>query len=84
VAGYVPGRDPLLREEWLVYVAHYDHVAFGEPEGGDSIWNGFIDNAAGSAMLLEIARAMAADPPLTFLRGGRRAWQSDALVHGCG
>jgi hypothetical protein len=63
VAGYLRGSDPALRDEWVVLVAHYDHVGFGEPADGDSIWNGFIDNAAGSAMVLEIARAIAADPP---------------------
>lgn len=63
VAAYLPGADPVRRDEWVVFVAHYDHVGFGEPAGGDSIWNGFIDNAAGSAMLLEIARALAAEPP---------------------
>ena len=63
VAGAVRGTDPDLRDEWLLYVAHYDHVGFGEPVEGDSIWNGFIDNAAGSAILLEIARLMASEPP---------------------
>jgi hypothetical protein len=63
VAAHIRGADPTLRDEWLVFVAHYDHVGFGESENGDSIWNGFIDNAVGSAMLLEIARVMAADPP---------------------
>lgn len=63
VAGAVRGADPRLRDEWIVYVAHYDHVGFGEPTAGDSIWNGFIDNAAGSATLLELARILAADPP---------------------
>lgn len=63
VAGFVPGDDPELRDEWVVLVAHYDHVGYGQPTDGDSIWNGFVDNAVGSAMLLEIARATAADPP---------------------
>lgn len=63
VAGWLPGADPALRDEWVAYVAHYDGVGFGEPTAGDSIWNGFIDNAAGCATLLEIARAMAARPP---------------------
>lgn len=63
VAAHLPGTDPAFEDEWVVYVAHYDHVGYGEPTAGDSIWNGFVDNAAGSAMLLEIARAMAADPP---------------------
>lgn len=63
VAGYVRGSEPSLREEWVVIVAHYDHVGFGAPTDGDSIWNGFIDNAVGSAMLLEIASEMASRPP---------------------
>jgi Zn-dependent M28 family amino/carboxypeptidase len=63
VAAYVEGSDPVLQDELVLYVAHYDHVGFGQPEGGDSIWNGFIDNAAGSAILLEIARSTVADPP---------------------
>lgn len=64
VAGYLPGSDPELRDEIVLYVAHYDHVGYGEPsEAGDSLWNGFIDNAAGSSMLLELARVLKADPP---------------------
>lgn len=63
VAGFVAGADPALQDEWVVYVAHYDHVGYGEPTRGDSIWNGFIDNAIGSSMLLEIARQFAGDPP---------------------
>lgn len=63
VAGYLPGADPALGGEWVLYVAHYDHVGFGEPTAGDSLWNGFVDNAVGCAMLLEIARALAEDPP---------------------
>jgi hypothetical protein len=63
VAGYVRGTDPALRDEFIVYVAHYDHVGYGAPTAGDSIWNGFIDNAAGSSMLLEIARIIATAPP---------------------
>ncbi|HUH13954.1 MAG TPA: M20/M25/M40 family metallo-hydrolase, partial [Longimicrobiales bacterium] len=63
VAGMVAGTDPTLAAQAVLYVAHYDHVSGGEPAGGDSIWNGFLDNAAGAAMLLEIARALARDPP---------------------
>lgn len=70
VAGMVPGTDPALASEAVLYVAHYDHVHGGEPADGDSIWNGFLDNAAGAAMLLEIARALAEGPaarPVLFL-----------------
>ncbi len=63
VAAYIPGHEPALRDEWVIFVAHYDHVGFGEAAGTDSIWNGFVDNAVGCSMLLEIARAFAADPP---------------------
>lgn len=62
VAGYVPGSDPARRDELILFVAHYDHVGYGESSAGDSIWNGFVDNAVGCAMLLELARAFASAP----------------------
>src|SRR5690606_34939717 len=59
VAGLIPGTDPELRDEVVVYTAHYDHLGIGEPDAtGDSIYNGFSDNAAGTGMLLTIADAM--------------------------
>lgn len=64
VAGLLPGRDPAARDEVVVYTAHYDHLGIDAPDQrGDSIYNGFSDNAAGVAMLLAIAEAMAKDPP---------------------
>jgi hypothetical protein len=64
VAAIVPGSDPARRDEYVVYTAHYDHLGFSTPdEHGDSLYNGFSDNAAGSAMLLSIAAAMMARPP---------------------
>lgn len=64
VAGLIPGTDPELRDEVVVYTAHYDHLGIGEPDAtGDSIYNGFSDNAAGTGMLLTIADAMRRDPP---------------------
>jgi hypothetical protein len=64
VAAVVPGSDPALRREVIVYTAHYDHLGLGEPDAtGDSIYNGFSDNAAGVAMLLAIAERLSADPP---------------------
>lgn len=62
VAGYVPGSHPRHGREFVLYTAHYDHLGV-RSGGGDSIYNGFSDNAAGVAMLLAIARAMAEDPP---------------------
>lgn len=63
VAARLEGSDPDLADESIVFLAHYDHVGYGEPAAGDSIWNGFVDNAAGVAAVLEIARVLAADPP---------------------
>lgn len=62
VAAVLPA-GPSPAEGAVVLVAHYDHVGFGEPAGVDSIWNGFADNAAGAAVVLEAARALAAEPP---------------------
>jgi len=63
VAAVVPGSDPTLRDEFVVYTAHLDHLGVGEPdERGDSIYNGFADDAAGTAMLLAIAKAFLAGP----------------------
>jgi len=63
VAAILPGADPTLRGEYVAYTAHFDHLGISTPDQrGDSIYNGFSDNAAGSAMLLAIAEAMAAGP----------------------
>jgi Zn-dependent M28 family amino/carboxypeptidase len=62
VAALLPGSDPKLRNEFLIYTAHWD--AFGrDPKlKGDQIFNGAADNAAGTAVLLELAQAMKALP----------------------
>lgn len=61
VACMLPGSDPVLRDEYVVFTGHLDHVGIDEREGGaDRIHNGAYDNAAGIAMLLEAARAYAA------------------------
>jgi Zn-dependent M28 family amino/carboxypeptidase len=62
VAGLLRGSDPRLRDEVVVYTAHLDHLGIGEPVKGDSIYNGALDNASGSAALLEVARAFASLP----------------------
>jgi Zn-dependent M28 family amino/carboxypeptidase len=62
VAGLLRGTDPRLRDEVVVLSAHLDHLGIGEPVKGDSIHNGALDNASGSAALLEVARAFAALP----------------------
>lgn len=59
VVGIVRGSDPKLRNEYLIYSAHLDHVGITDPVNGDSINNGAFDNASGIACLLEIARNFA-------------------------
>jgi Zn-dependent M28 family amino/carboxypeptidase len=59
VAALLPGADPALAGEVVVFTAHLDHVGPGAAVGGDSVYNGFYDNAMGSALLLETARAFA-------------------------
>ncbi len=56
VVGMVRGSDPKLRDQAVVYTAHYDHLGRGNPEDGDDIYNGAQDNASGVATLLETAR----------------------------
>jgi peptidase M28-like protein len=57
VAAILPGSDPQLRPEYVVFTAHLDHLGIGDPVKGDSIYNGAADNASGTAALLEMARA---------------------------
>jgi Zn-dependent M28 family amino/carboxypeptidase len=57
VLAKVDGSDPQLRNEYVVYTAHWDHLGVGAPVNGDKIYNGALDNASGVASLLEIARA---------------------------
>jgi Zn-dependent M28 family amino/carboxypeptidase len=60
VAAILPGRDPKLRDEYVVYSAHWDHFGIGAPDKtGDTIYNGALDNATGVASVLEIARVLA-------------------------
>ena len=63
VIGVIPGSDPNLRSEHVIFTAHYDHLGVSTPDArGDSIYNGFSDNAAGVAMLLAIAQEFAQRP----------------------
>ena len=58
----LPGSDPTLKNEYVVYVAHLDHLGIGRPVKGDSIYNGAHDNASGVAINLETARLFASLP----------------------
>jgi Zn-dependent M28 family amino/carboxypeptidase len=61
VVGVLPGSDPALAGEAVVLSAHLDHLGMGAPDnGGDGIFHGVMDNAAGVASMLEIARALQA------------------------
>jgi hypothetical protein len=59
VAGILPGGDPELADEFVVYTAHYDHLGVDAPLDSDSIYNGAYDNASGVALLIALARAYA-------------------------
>lgn len=58
--GIIPGSDPKLKNEYVVYAAHLDHFGIGAPMKGDSIYNGAHDNASGVAIVMEIARTFRA------------------------
>ncbi|HEY4492092.1 MAG TPA: M28 family peptidase, partial [Acidobacteriota bacterium] len=60
VVGLLEGRDPKKRDEIILYTAHYDHLGVGVPVNGDNIYNGAQDNASGTALVMELARAFAA------------------------
>jgi Zn-dependent M28 family amino/carboxypeptidase len=59
VVGLVRGIDPKVRDEYVVYSAHWDHFGIGPVVNGDSIYNGAVDNASGVASILAIAHAAA-------------------------
>lgn len=64
VLGSLPGSDPALASEPIVFTAHLDHVGLGAPVDGDTIYNGAMDNAIGVATLLAVAEELAAQPRL--------------------
>jgi Zn-dependent M28 family amino/carboxypeptidase len=57
VLAKLEGSDPALKDEYVIYTAHWDHFGVGDPVDGDDIYNGALDNASGTAQVLEIARA---------------------------
>jgi hypothetical protein len=63
VVATLMGSDPTLRNEYVVFSAHMDHVGVGAPDAsGDSIFNGADDDASGTATMLEVAEAFASLP----------------------
>ncbi len=63
VVGLLRGTDPELANEYIIYTAHLDHIGRSLPIEGDDIYNGMYDNAMGTAIMIEAARALAANPP---------------------
>ncbi|CCH01389.1 peptidase M28 [Fibrella aestuarina BUZ 2] len=62
IVGLLPGTDPKLKDEYVVYVSHLDHLGITRPIKGDSINNGAHDNASGVAINLEAARLFSTLP----------------------
>ena len=59
VVARLPGADPALADDHVVFTAHWDHLGKDDARAGDNIWNGAVDNATGCAALVEIAEAAA-------------------------
>jgi Zn-dependent M28 family amino/carboxypeptidase len=57
VVARLEGSDPKLRDEYVIYTAHWDHLGIGPEINGDKIYHGALDNASGVAALLELGRA---------------------------
>ncbi len=89
VAARLAGSDPALADEHVVYVAHVDHFGVGVAVDGDDIYNGAHDNASGTSIVLEIARAFTSLPApprrsVLFLVVTAEEWGllgSDYFVH---
>ncbi len=60
VIAMLPGSSPRLKDQAVLYTAHYDHLGISPNQPGDKIYNGANDNATGCGILLEIARAYSA------------------------
>jgi Zn-dependent M28 family amino/carboxypeptidase len=62
VLAQLGGSDPKLKNEWVIYTAHWDHFGRDPKRQGDQIFNGALDNATGTAALVELAQAFKALP----------------------
>lgn len=64
VVGIWPGTDARLKDEYVVYTAHWDHLGIGAANAkGDTIYNGALDNSSGCAQVLSLAKAFTKLPP---------------------
>jgi Zn-dependent M28 family amino/carboxypeptidase len=57
VIGKLTGSDATLKDEYVIYTGHWDHLGTGNAVDGDTIYNGAVDNATGIGAIIEIARA---------------------------
>ena len=57
VIAKLEGSDPRLRNQYVIYTAHWDHLGVGPDVNGDNIYHGAVDNASGVSGMLEIAKA---------------------------
>ena len=62
VLARIEGKNPRLKNEYVIYTAHWDHLGIGQPVHGDRIYHGAKDNASGVAGLIEIARSFKKQP----------------------
>jgi Zn-dependent M28 family amino/carboxypeptidase len=62
VVARLPGSDPALRDEYVAYMAHWDHVGTREQDGVTQVYNGAVDNASGTAGVLEVAYGFSSMP----------------------
>ena len=66
VVGMLIGSDPKLKDEYIIYTAHWDHLGRHPELKGDQIFNGAVDNASGCAAVMQLAAAFAKlNPPPT-------------------
>lgn len=56
VIGFLEGSDPNLKDEFIIFSSHFDHIGIGKPVDGDSIYNGANDNVAGTVTNLGLAK----------------------------
>jgi len=69
VTGYLQGHDPVLRDQWIILGAHYDHLGYGGPGSSsrqpdtNAIHYGADDNASGVSAMIEIAEKLALEGP---------------------
>jgi Zn-dependent M28 family amino/carboxypeptidase len=85
VIAKITGSDPVLKNEYVIYTAHWDHLGTDTTAKGDQIYNGARDNASGTAMLIELARnfkAIQPAPKRTILLAAVTAEESGLLGSG--